>query len=74
MRPNSLGKTVGDLELHQSLAEVVAKKGAETLHDVEAEALGDTFAGRLEEVKAREISESLTDLKATSRGVALAPC
>ena len=73
MRPNSLSKTVGDLELHQSLAEVEAKKEDETLHDVEAEALGDTLACRLEQVKPGKISESLTDLKATSRGVTLAP-
>ena len=65
-------ETVGDLELHQSLAEVEAEKRGDTLHDVEAEALADT-ADNLEDEKAVKISETLTDLKATSPVVTLAP-
>ena len=66
-------ETVGDLELHQSLAEVEAEKRGDTLHDVEAEALADTLADNLEDEKAVKISETLTDLKATSPVVTLAP-
>ena len=37
--------------MHHSLAEVQNKTPRDTLHDVQAEAFGDTLADRLAEVK-----------------------
>lgn len=61
LRPNSLSKTVSDLELqakintlHQRIAEVEAEKRGDTLREMEADALADTLADNLEEVNAGE--------------------
>lgn len=47
--------------LHHSLAEV---EDGDILLNVEAEALADTLAERVAEVKAGKVSETLTELKA----------
>ena len=59
---------MGDVEikklvntLHHSLAEV---EDGDTLLNVEAEALADTLAERVAEVKAGKVGETLRELKA----------
>ena len=42
-------------------------------HDVEAQALAETLADRLEELKAGKVGNTLTNLKAASPVVTLAP-
>ena len=67
---------MGDVEvkelfntLHRSLTKV---EDGDTLLDVEAEALADTLAHRVAEVKAGKVGETLTDLKAAPPVVTLA--
>ena len=55
--------------MHYSFAEVEAK----TLRDVEGKVLAETLANRLQELKARKVGETLTDLKAASPVLTLAP-
>ena len=50
-----------------------AKKPSDTLRDVEAQALAETLAHRLEELKTGKVGETLTDLKTASAVVTLAP-
>ena len=67
MWPNSFGATVRDVEVealgktqHHSLTELEAETPGDTLRDVE----DDTLADRLGEVKALNVGETRTDLKA----------
>ena len=52
---------------------VEAKRPGDTLRDVEAQALAETLADRLEELKAGKVGNTLTNLKAASPVVTLAP-
>ena len=52
---------------------VEAKKPGDTLRDVQAKALAETLAVRLEELKAAKVGDTLTNLKAASPVVTLAP-
>ena len=56
-----------------ALKSVEAKKPGHTLRDVEAKALAETLADRLEELKAGKVCQTLTDLKAASPVVTLTP-
>ena len=75
MWPNSVGETVGDVEvkalvntMHQRFTEVEDETPGDTLRDVEPEALAATLADRVAEVKAEKVDETVSARKGASRG------